>query len=141
MFQPGSGTALSLGSIANVVSLLYLPDHQFFFWIFTFHPPCSDLPPILHPHIERHCSFSSLLPPFYSGLGLPVHTSVYSCRPPPPVPAIAVLPPLTYSPGTSRPMHPCSASPFLLPCPLSGFPLSPPLTSLAPLSTPVSNSF
>ena len=30
MFQPGSGTALSLGSIANVVSLLYLPDRQLF---------------------------------------------------------------------------------------------------------------
>ena len=30
MFQPGSGTALILGSIANVVSLLYLPDRQLF---------------------------------------------------------------------------------------------------------------
>ena len=105
------------------------------------HPPCSGLPPILHPHIERHCSFSSLLSSFYSGLGLPVHTSVYSCRPPPPVPALSVLPPLTFSPGPSWPMQPCAASTFLPPYPLSGYPLSPPLTSLSTLSTPVSNSF
>ena len=61
MFQPGSGTALILGSIANVVYLLYLPHRQLFSGSLpvtrrvTTYPPSSTL----------RLSDTALLDPYY----------------------------------------------------------------------------
>ena len=49
MFQPRSGTATSLGSVANVTSYLSLIHHSTVLWILTLQPPCPDSLPIRYP--------------------------------------------------------------------------------------------
>ena len=70
--------------------------------------------PIRHTYTDMHRSFCTLPPPPY----LPVFyrlftwTSIQFLRPPLPVPALAVMPPSTCSPGTSQLPHPPCREPI-----------------------------
>ena len=58
---------------------------------------------------------------------LSIRKSVRYCRPPPPIPALTVFPPPTFSPCPYRPLHPRSMSLFLMPLSPS---VSPPFIAL-----------
>ena len=105
-------------------------------------PSVSLLSPICHPSTEMHSYFSTQFSSFYSGIGSPVHLDR---RPLPTAsttrPVISILPTLTCSPGPSRPLHPRATRLFFRLFPSLLAPLSPPLTSLVSLTTPVSATF
>ena len=86
-----------------------------------------------HPPPPYHY-FRSRLSPFYSGIGLTGNTIVHYHLPPPPIPALAVLLPSTWSPGPSSTTQPRSASLFLHSRPPSG---CPPCTTLNVASVPI----
>ena len=128
LFQPWSGPAPSLGSAANVTSYLSLPTVSTIFWIFPCHPPCPYSPPsatliLIRTALSVPYSHPSL-PVFYH---LFTWTSIQFLRPPLPVPALAVMPPSTCSPGTSRPPQPRATSLFLPSLPPS---VRPPFSTL-----------
>ena len=124
MFQPLSGTGPSLGFITNVTSYLSPPHHFNCFMDLSLSPSVSLLPN--HPpplDLDSPLFFHLLLPPLPVLDFLSTWTSVHSHRPPLPVPSLAVLPPLTYYPGSCRPLRPRAVSLFLIPLPLSSRPL------------------
>ena len=143
MFQPRSRTSLSLGSVTNVTSYLS-PPHHFNCFLGLSPLPSAYLPP--PPTATLKLSYTALFTPnFHPYISvlyrLSTWTIVHSHRPTPPVPELYVLPLSTCPPGTSHTLHPHPSSPFLLPPPPSVCPLSPPLTFLASLSTPLGAPF
>ena len=142
MLQLLSVTAPSLGSVANVTSYLSLPHHFNCFMDLSLSPSVSLLtphrPPLdLEAPLLLHPRFAPL--PFLSQLSN--WTIVHSRQPPPTVPALAVFPPLTCSPGPCWPLQPHAASPFLTPLPLSSRPLFLRTILLASLLTTVGAPF
>ena len=140
MFQPRSGTANSLYSVANIMSYISPSHRSTVFWILSLHPPCPDPPPIRHPLTELN---RSLHPIFHSRSGIrpPGQTSFHYCWPPPPV-LQSLSCRLISAPQV--PVAPCSFAPqshFCRLFPLLVVPLFLTSTSLTPLSTPLGSPF
>ena len=122
MFQPRTVTDRSLVFIANVTSYLS-PSHRLNCFLDHSLPVSVSRLPSHPPPLDCAAPLFAPNSPPSSGLGLPVHLEIFHSRwPPPPIPALAVLPPLTCSPGPCRPLQPCAASPFLQLFPTSGRP-------------------
>ena len=141
MFQPWSGTATSLISVAIVTSYLKTPSHRSTdFWIHpsTLHVPKP--PSIRHPDTELHRSLHPIFHPHYS-IEPPGQTIVHSHQPPPPVLHLVSCRP---RPDTQFPVILCSPAPRsylfrLVPCLVAPLLLTSML--LEPLSTPVGYPF